>query len=61
MKFYLYYDFGGCYDGSHTNGLNEYDTLQEALAERDRLLKEYPGDASPDCFTIIEGTEVKAC
>jgi hypothetical protein len=54
--FYLYHDFGCCNYGDHSVGIDEYATLQEALAAHDEMRSHnYCGD---DDFMIIEGKEV---
>ena len=29
-RFFVYYDYGSCNDGSHSSGLEAFDTLEEA-------------------------------
>ncbi len=57
MKFYLYYCYGSCNDGSCDRGLKEFDTLAEAETEMQHILDTRLND-DPDC-TIIQGVEVR--
>ena len=54
-KFYLYYSFGGCNDGSHSWGLEEFDALEAAKAEGERLKKNNVDDGS---YVVVAGEKV---
>lgn len=59
MKYFVYYDAGSCNDGSHTNGLEEFDDRVTAERRVDELLKEPP--FTFDFFTIklLEGSLIQ--
>ena len=59
QRFYLHYHFGSCIDQSMSAGFEEYEALEEAVAQRDHLLKWAGVDASGGEFTIVRGVLIE--
>lgn len=55
MKYFLIWDYGSCNEGDHTTGIGEYDLLESAQAEGERIDQRNGGYGS---YTIIFGTEI---
>jgi len=63
MKYFLYHDFGSCSDGDHSNGFEQFDTLEEARAGVKDLAKRNSMDIDSsgywdECFHIVAGETV---
>ena len=65
-KFFVFYDYGSCNDGSHSSGAEEFDTLEEALKcieveHWSRARAEYWGKEpyTGQGISLIAGTEYK--